>query len=156
MLARSISTLLCLVLITTAAFAGDTRSWANLRELSPGKPIEVMTTNGKTLSGSFVSFSEESISIRTKQQDVSVPRAEVSRVRHRPGARATWIGAGIGAGAGAGIGYAGGQGLGNISGGDFARLTPAFAGAGAVVGALVGAVAGHLIGGRHTTIYRSK
>jgi hypothetical protein len=156
MLTRIISTLLCLLTITTGAFAGDTQSWSNLRDLSPGKRIEIVRGGGKTVSGSFVSWSADSLTLRDKTQEISVARPDVLRVRERRGSAATWIGAGIGAGAGAGIGYGAGQSLTNQSGGDFASLTPAVSAAGAVIGAAAGAIVGHFIGSRHSTIYRSK
>ena len=153
---RSVSPLLCLVLIATATFAGDTRSWTNLRDLSPGKRIEIIHTDGKSVNGSFVSWSAESITVHAKTQELSIARADVLRVRERRGPAATWIGAGIGAGAGAGIGYGAGRGLANESGGDFASLSSAVTATGAVIGALGGAIAGYFIGNRHSTIYRAK
>lgn len=155
MITRSVSTLLGLVLISVSVFAADTRSWAGVRELTPGKPIEVTMKQGKRLNGSFVSSSEESIVIRTKDQESTVPRADVSRVELRKGSRAVLLGAGIGAGAGAVIGYGAARWGANESGGDFAGLTPAVSAIGAVIGALTGAIIGYFVGHHHSTVYRA-
>ena len=117
--------------------------------------MEIATSTGKTINGSYVSCSEESLKVRTKKQDLSLARADVVGVRRRASSKATWIGAGLGAGAGAGIGYAGGNQLNYTSGGDLGSAG-GFAALGAGVGALAGALIGHFVGGRHTTVYKPK
>ncbi len=133
-------------------------SWENLRQLAAGQEIEITKTDRRSLTGRFISFTDESIRVHGKRQDVTISRTDVSRVRLRPTGRRkyTWIGAGIGAGAGAGIGAAMGESLGNQSGGDFRNLKPAIIGVSAGIGALAGAAIGSVIGGRHTTIYVAK
>ena len=140
--------------------AGDSgvSAWQNLRQLTAGQEIEVMKTKGGPVRGTFIGFADESISVREKQQETAVPRAEVSRVRLRPATRGryTLIGAAVGAGAGAGLGAGIGESLSNQSGGDFRNLKPAIIGVLAGLGALVGLVVGSALGSRHTTIYRAK
>ncbi len=148
------------LLASPPILAGDSSvsAWQNLRQLSAGQEIEVTKTKGSTVRGTFVAFTDESISVREKQQETAVPRAEVSRVQLRPAGRGKckWIGLAIGAGAGAGVGAGLGESLSNRSGGDFKNLKPAIIGLSAGIGALVGLVVGSALGGRHTTIYRAK
>ena len=137
---------------------GSVSSWQNLRQLTAGQEIEVDKTKGSPVRGTFIAFTDESISLRENQQETAVPRAEVLRVRLRPAGRGkyTWIGLAVGAGAGAGAGAGIAEGLSNRSGGDFKNLKPAIIGLSAGLGALVGLVVGSSLGGRHTTIYRAK
>jgi hypothetical protein len=136
---------------------GSLAAWQNLRQLAAGQEIEV-ATKGRTVKGTFVAFADESISLRQKQQETAIPRADVSQVRLRPARRGryTLIGAAVGAGAGAGVGAGLAEGLSNESGWDFRNLKPAVIGLSAVFGALVGLVVGSALGGRHTTIYRAR
>src|ERR1700690_1797012 len=115
-------------------------AWQNLRQLSAGQEIEVAKTKGSTVRGIFVAFSDESITVREKQQETAVPRREVLRVQLRPAGRGKckWIGLAGGAGAGAGVGAGLGESLSNQSGGDFRNLKPAIIGVSAGIGALVG------------------
>ena len=133
-------------------------SWQNLKQLAAGQEIEVAKTKGSSVRGTFIGFVDEAISVREKQQEIVIPRADVSRVRLRPAksARYMWIGAAVGAGAGAGVGVGIGESVANESGGDFKNLKPAITGVSAGLGALVGAVIGSVVGGRHTTIYIAK
>ena len=142
---------------STVASANLT-SWQNLEQLRPGENIEVMQTNGGRVRGTYVGFADQSITLRGTQQDITIARADVSRVRLRPpkSRKYLWIGAAIGAGAGAGLGAGIGEGVASASGGDFRNLKPAIIGVCAGVGAAVGAAIGLAIGNRHTTIYTAK
>ena len=133
-------------------------AWQNLRQLTAGQEIEVTKAKGSPVRGTFIAFADESISVREKQQEIAIPRADVSRVRLRPPGRGkyTWIGAAVGAGAGAGVGAGIGESLANQSGGDFRNLKPAIIGLSAGLGALVGLAVGSALGSRHTTIYRAR
>lgn len=133
-------------------------AWQNLRQLTTGQEIEVTQTKGSPVRGTFISFADESISVRDKEKEIAIPRADVSRVRLRPAGRGkyTWIGAAVGAGAGAGVGVGIGESLANQSGGDFRNLKPAIIGVSAGLGAVAGLLVGSALGGRHTTIYRAK
>ncbi|MCH8947858.1 MAG: hypothetical protein IH789_09570 [Acidobacteria bacterium] len=71
-----------------------------------GQKIEVVDTNLKKLKGTFLSFSEEAISLRVKKQEVAVQREDVFRVSLRKKSkrlRNVLIGLAIGAGAGAAL-----------------------------------------------------
>ena len=140
--------------------AGDSSmtSWQNLRQLAAGQEIEVTKTKERPVRGTFIRFADQSISLREKQQEIEIPRADVSRVRSRSAKRGryTWIGAAVGAGAGAGAGAGIGESVANQSGGDFRNLKPAIIGVSAGIGALIGAVIGSAMGGRHTTIYSAR
>ncbi len=133
--------------------AQDKSSWQNLSSLRSNQPIEVLKTSRESLNGEFVRFADDSISLRVKQQDVSVPRAEVARVRTRSkGHKAIWIGTAVGAGAGLAIGAAAGTKLATESGGDFANLKTGITVGFGAIGALIGAGFGSLTG--HKTIYK--
>ena len=136
---------------------GDTADWQNLRVLASGQAVEIGKTGGEFLKGAFVTFNADSLTVRARGGELSIRKPDVVRVRlrgHR--SRNTWIGAGIGAAAGAGIGVGIGDSVNNTSGGDFANLKPAIAGATAVVGAAVGAILGSVLSGRHSEVYRAR
>ncbi len=78
-------------------------SWENLQQLRVGQKIEVVDTNLKKHKGTFLSFSEEAISLRVKKEEVAVQREDVFRVSLREKSkrlRNALIGLAIGAGAG--------------------------------------------------------
>ena len=58
-------------------------NWDNLKELRPGQKIEVVDAKMKTLKGTFVSVSDEGLSLEAGKSQESVPRAEVVRVSVR-------------------------------------------------------------------------
>jgi hypothetical protein len=145
-----------ILILGTALTARDLTDWQNLRQLSATRGIEVVKKDGEAVKGSLARFSDDAITLQTKQGEVTVVRTDVSRVRlrsHRT--RNTLIGAGIGAGAGAAVGAGLGVRLENESGGDFANLKGAVIGGFAAAGALVGAITGTFLGGRHAEIYRA-
>ena len=158
---RIIAGLLAVTIVKPALMtAGGTSltSWQNLEQLISGQEIEVTMSNGRSVQGSFISFGNPSISLRGKQKDITISRADVSRVRLHPARRRryTWIGAALGAGAGAGVGAGIGEHVAYESGGDFRNLKPAIIGISAGIGAGVGALIGSMIGSRHATIYTAK
>lgn len=148
-----------LLTIAPLSWASDRNvaDWRNLETLSSGQTIEVVKAGGESLKGNFVRFTDESLTVSTRKGEFNLAKVDVARVRrHGHRSRNTWIGAGIGAAAGAGIGAGIGEGLSNTSGGDFANLKPAVAGATAVAGAAVGAVIGSMLSARHSDVYRAK
>ncbi len=100
---------LSLLLVTTifsislpAQEVGE-HSWENLQQLRAGQKIEVVDTSLKKHKGTFLSFSEEAISLRVKKEEVGVQREDVFRVSLREKSkrlRNVLIGLAIGAGAG--------------------------------------------------------
>ncbi len=87
--------------------AADETGWSNLQQLRVGQKIEVVDTNLKKLKGTFLSFSEEAISLRVKKDEVGVQRPNVLRVslRGRPKrSTSALVGAAIGALAGLTLG----------------------------------------------------
>ncbi|MGO9269543.1 MAG: hypothetical protein ACLQOO_04680 [Terriglobia bacterium] len=80
-------------------------NWENLKQLQVGQKIEVVDMTLKSLAGTFVSFSDDAISLRIRNNDFTVRRPDVLRVslhgNKRP--RNALIGAAIGAAAGAAI-----------------------------------------------------
>jgi hypothetical protein len=78
-------------------------SWGNLQQVRVGQKIEVVDTNLKKLKGTFLSFSDEAISLRIGKDEVGVQREDVFRVSLRGKSkrlRNALIGMAIGAGAG--------------------------------------------------------
>ena len=136
------------------AAPADVTVWANLRELNPGQKVHVVQKDQTAWTGSFVVFSDESISLKTSAGDKVIARAELSQVSRHGGKR---VGHGL---LGAAIGGAAGAGVGAASGGcDNHSFGPCFGRgfAGAVLGAF-GAVTGFLVGVAipgNTVIYRT-
>lgn len=142
--------LICLLLISSAVRAQNkTASWDHLNSLATGEKIQVRTMNSVDVTGSFVSVSDSSITIRADAGAQTIQKGDVRRVRlmkNRHRLRNTLIVAGIGAGAGAGISAAAWE-KGGFAGGK---------GDGAAVGAVIGAVGGAIVGAllpSHETIY---
>src|SRR5260221_2986825 len=152
---RTIAALLTIAILpaTAAGSEEDSAAWQNLRQLSAGQKIEVTKKDGKSLKGDFIGFTDESIRLQGKRQEVSVARMDVLRVRTNPdrGLRNTLISAAIGAGGGLAVGAALSERL-----SDFPNLKPAAYGLCGAVGALVGALIGSVVGARHSTIYSAK
>ncbi len=140
-----------------AAQTTDPNSWASVRSLTPGRPVEVIERRGAAIKGELSGVSADSITVSAKHRIVVVPRSEVSTVRIRSGKRRRYalIGAAIGAGAGLGLGVAGSESLSNGAGGDLTNLKPAITAGSGAVGALVGAVIGSVAGNHATTVYHA-
>jgi hypothetical protein len=143
---------------TVAAQTTDSNSWASVRSLTPGRPVEVIKRQGAAIKGELSGVSADSITVDAKHRTVDVPRSEVSAIRVRSGKRRRYalIGAVIGAGAGLGLGVAGSESLSNGAGGDLTNLKPAITVGAGAVGALIGAVIGSMVGNRATTVYHAK
>jgi len=128
-------------------------SWDNLKTLRPGQKIEVVDMKLKSLKGTFVSFSEEAISLCVKDGEVAVQRADVLRVRdreHSKRGRNALLGLGTGLATGLVVGAAldTSEIMGGAQGTMKAGLTPLGGAAGAAIGAAVPSGA--------RTIYRAK
>jgi hypothetical protein len=126
--------------------------WNNLQQLRVGQKIEVVDTNLKKLKGTFLSFSDEAISLRIGKDEVGVQRPKVFRVsarEHSKRLRNTFIGLGIGAAAGAVVGAAAVAGKPRQAG--ERRLSMVI---GTLIGSGVGTVVGAAFSG-YQTIYRA-
>ena len=91
-----------------AAAREGQESWDSLKRLQPGQKIEVVDVSMKYINGTFVSLSEEGISLQTKAGPVTIERTKVVRVSV-PGGKRTrnaLIGLAIGAAGGAALGAA--------------------------------------------------
>ncbi len=127
-------------------------SWENLQQVRVGQKIEVVDTNLKKYKGTFLSFSEEAISLRVKKDEVGVRRGDILRVSLR-GKPKRWqsalVGMAIGAGAGLAIGASRRE-----CGSDDAACK--------LIGTVIGAGAGTGVGAAvpfvpsYRTIYRAK
>jgi len=127
-------------------------SWDNLRLLRPGQKIDVVNMQMKTVTGKFVAFTGDAISLAVGSDQVSVSRATVASVKNRAAShrkRNTLLGLAIGAGAGAVIGAAvlnsseSGEELFGVM-----VVTPIAAG--------IGAGAGAALPPGHVTVYRAQ
>jgi hypothetical protein len=100
--------LICVLGISCASWAqGDSASWTNLSVLHPGQKIQIIETNSKKHSGTFVSFTEIAVIYQDNAGGQTIPRPDVRRVKlmenkHR--LRNVLIGGLVGAGVGAAIG----------------------------------------------------
>ncbi len=143
---------------TLVAQTTDSSSWASVRGLTPGRPIEVINRQGTAIKGELAGVTSDSITVNVKHRTVALTRSEVSLVRVGSGKRRRYalIGAAIGAGAGLGVGVAGGQSLSNGGGGDLTNLQPAIVVGSAAAGALIGTFIGSVAGNRATTVYHAK
>jgi hypothetical protein len=149
---RVIETLLLLLMMPGFGWTQSSQNnWDNLKQLRPGQKIEVVDSSMKTLKGTFVSVSEEAISLRAGKSEKSVLRANVARVGVRDTShrrRNMLLGAGIAGGlalisAGLGLAYSSNEG--KVCGYCVVAIVAGFGG-GAALGAFPGS----------RTIYRVK
>lgn len=143
--------LLVLLILCPKVVIAQTDSWDRVTSLQPGQRVFVTHARQFT-EGALVRASPDSIAVRTAQQEVSVPRADVRKVAipaHRR-ARNAIIGAAIGVAAMLGPAVFLRERLNNETGnGDQVAVATIVIGAGA------GAGLGSLSPGR-TTIYQRK
>ena len=128
--------------------------WNNLQQLRVGDKVEVVRTDLSKLKGTFLSFSDEAISLRIGKDEVGVQRPKVFRVsarEHSKRLRNTFIGLGIGAAAGAVVGVAAVAGKPRQAG--ERRLSMVI---GTLIGAGAGTVGGAAFSPGYQTIYRAK
>lgn len=99
---RLIGTLLLVLMAPRFSLAQSSKgNWDNLMQLQLGQKIEVVDSHMKTLKGTFVSVSDDAISLLAGKTEESVPRANVVRVSVRNTSHRTrnmLLGAGIGGG----------------------------------------------------------
>jgi hypothetical protein len=56
---------------TLVAQTTDSSSWANVRALTPGRPIEVIDRQGAAIKGELASVSADSVSVNVKHRTVT-------------------------------------------------------------------------------------
>lgn len=146
---RKLLFLICALGMSCVALSQSSpASWKSLKMLREGDKIQVIETNSKKISGTFLSVSNDAVSLQSQVGQQTIPMENVRSVRlmvaqHR--LRNMLIGAGVGAGAGAGVGAA------TCSAGCTVGRGAGI-GIGAAVGALPGALAGAFFP-THNTIY---
>jgi hypothetical protein len=85
---RRFHALFALLLVTKLVSGNpDLNSWQNLTRLAPDQPLEVRKIAGESTKGNFVGVTAQTIELRVGQQNVSIPRSQVSRIRLRSGER---------------------------------------------------------------------
>jgi len=145
--------LFAFLLLAGIAIAGDkdVGSWDGLKQLRAGDKIEVIDQTLKSYRGTFVSVSDEAISLRSKKDSFTVERANVLRVSVLDSGKRTrymLLGAAIGAGAALAITVpiqVTNSNEGNSAAGIMAGATAGAAGAGLAIGSTMG----------YRTIYRT-
>jgi hypothetical protein len=89
---------------------GRSRSWDNLKSLTPGQEIRVVMNNVESYQGEFESLSDGGITLRLAAGEQTLARQDILRVSQKIGqdhtTRNALIGTVVGAGAGLGIGLA--------------------------------------------------
>jgi len=135
------------------ATAQNAASWTNVTSLAPGTSVEVTRRGGNPLRGAFATASPDSVTVRAKQGETVVPRAELTRVAAKKRGHAPWIGLGIGAAGGLAAGLGAGARLQNESGGDF-DFRVVLGAIGAVAGAVGGLAIGAAVDG-YKTVYEA-
>src|SRR6185436_741851 len=80
----STTRLLLLTVVSSIAFGQPGEDlWGNLSRLRVGQKIEVVDMKLKSVTGSFVAYSEEAISLLAGTARISIPQANVLSVKHR-------------------------------------------------------------------------
>ena len=142
-------TLSVLLLATAAGAQTPEQSWDNLKTLREGEKIQVVDQKLKSQNGTFVSVSDEDITIQSDQDAVTIQRGDVLRVssrEHHKRLRNTLIGLVVGAGAGAAMGASEAESHNRRE--VAAYMVPTLGGIGAGIGAAMPA--------GHPTIYRAE
>ena len=128
------SLLLASVPVVASAQAREA-SWENLQQLRVGQRIQVVQKDLKKHNGTFLSFSEEAISLRIENDEVGIRRENVLRVSNRERnhrLRNSLIGAGLLGGLGLAIGSSNDDEYPVV-----VLLVPIMGGAGAALGAAI-------------------
>lgn len=123
-------------------------SWERLKDIRPGERVLVDYAEGKkvkSLKGTALSWTEDSLGVRVKSKDMSVPRADVRKVRvYRGKSRGRGAAWGFLIGAAAGFGLFGTAAA--AEGGDSIVPVAPLIGIGALVCSGIGGGIGALIG----------
>jgi hypothetical protein len=146
---RKILFLISVFGLSCVCVAQNNSAWSTLNSLHAGQKIQIVETNAKKHSGTFVSASDTAISYTEADGDHTIEKQDVRIVKlveHQRRPRHVLIGAAIGAGVGAGITAAAWESDGFVGG----------KGVGAAVGAAIGGISGAVVGAllpTHSTIY---
>ena len=142
-----------LVLPAVLGARAEQGQWSELKGLKLGQGIEVIESSMKSHGGTFVAVTDEAITLREKNSDVSVKRETVARISTTSGARR-----GEHAVVGLVAGGLLGAGIGALAAGSGRDIIWSNRGLGALVGVAIGAPSGAAVGAcipAHTTIYRA-
>lgn len=133
-----------LLMLAPAALLAQAGNWNVLREIDPGKSVHIHMLDGHKNSGSFVSTTVSTITIRQGNGEQTFPKEQIRKIRVRKSGRLRniAIGAGIGGATSAGIFAA--RGSSDEFAGILAQLT--------VIGTLGGAAIGAFVPG-YDTVY---
>jgi hypothetical protein len=152
---RKLWILACVLALPCVASA----QWDKINKLQAGQKIQILEVNSKKDSGTFLSVSDQTISLQGKSGQQTIQRQDVASVKlmenkHR--LRNTAIGGALGAGLGAGIGAAAYRGCNPAQSFCF---NPIGRGGEAGIFAVVGLAGGAIVGAlwpSHELIYRTK
>lgn len=157
---RKLWIIICVLAMPCVASAQSNQAWENLSTLQAGQKIQVVETNSKKESGTFVSVSDTAISVQGKAGARTIDKKDVRSVKlmkHAHRLRNTLVLGGVGAGVGAGI--AAGASPGKCGPSTPYCVNPLSKGAYAGIGAVVGLVGGAIVGAlwpSHQTVYHAK
>ena len=129
---------LSMVLLIPQVSGAQQNRWTNLEQIQPGQKLIVIDHQMKSLSGTFVRVSENSLVVKVDKLETAIDRDSVYRVTTGPQHRGrnALIGLGIGAATG-GILAGTVPGSEELSAGDVVGVVAGMAGAGAGIGALI-------------------
>ncbi|WP_109486364.1 hypothetical protein [Occallatibacter savannae] len=128
-----------LLVVSNCISLAQTSEWGILRQLTPGKKVQVQTADGKSRVGKVKTVTD--VDLRIGRDEV-IQRGEVQRVRlwssgHHGRNALIGLGVGAGVGVGFGVGSCGGKDAWFTRGQCAAVSAPLFGGLGAAVGALI-------------------
>jgi len=92
------------VLTVFAYGQGPEGSWENLKRLRVGQSVQIVDMKLKSTKGDFVSFSEDTVSIRQGGQELVFKRGDVYRITLQQRLKSALIAGSVGAAAGFALG----------------------------------------------------
>jgi hypothetical protein len=102
---RKLLFLTCILAVSCMARAqGTASSWGNLNTLRDGEKIQVREMNKAKVTGTFLNFTEETISVQAEAGPQTIQKRDVRTIK-RMKTKHRWVNSLLLAGAGAGIGY---------------------------------------------------
>ena len=134
---KVIAGIIATLMTSSLCFAAiDKTQWENLQRLKPGQKVQVVDSAAISRKGLFKEVSQDQIVIEVKDQTVTIPRIDVSRVVLQK-SKTPFVLLGLAAGAGIGLSLLGGAGGDETAYYEALVALPFLAGGGAGVGALL-------------------
>lgn len=80
---QGLLTIMIILLLCGCVLGIDEHLWASLQQLKEGQSIELVQKDMKSHEGTFLRFSQESISLREKGTELTVERSQILRINSR-------------------------------------------------------------------------